>query len=99
MKQAGPLHGGSKYDVDNCERHQELPSEAHQLIETKAWQRSAQPDIEEQEEHDLTEEVKDPKPRQLMHKRPIPSAEKERGRQHRNREHVDVLGQKEERKL
>ena len=34
-----------------------------------------------------------------MHKWSVPAAEEQCGRQHRDREHVDVLGQEEQRKL
>src|SRR5204862_3699161 len=71
----------------------------HQLIKTKARQRTSQPDIEKQKEDHLAEKIKNAKPWNHMHERTIPAAEKEGGRQHRNREHVDVLSQKEQREF
>src|SRR5581483_1354123 len=75
-----PLNRRGHDDVDDRERDQELPAKTHQLIETKAWQRSAQPDVEKKNQHHLTAEVEDAQPRQLMHRRPVPSTKKERRR-------------------
>src|SRR5688572_16677437 len=62
IEHAEPLHGRRQDDVDDGCRHQVLPSETHQLIETKARQSSAQPNIEKQEQHHFAEEVENAEP-------------------------------------
>ena len=37
-------------DIDQHQRQQDLPGDAHQLIVAEARERTAQPDVEEQEE-------------------------------------------------
>src|SRR6185295_16850075 len=81
------------------ERYQQLPTKTHQLIETEPRQSAAYPDIKQQEHHDLAQEIKDAEPVQLMYERSVPTAEKQRRRQHRNGKHVHVFSEKEEGKL
>src|ERR1051325_2864165 len=99
IKRARPLQRRRQNDVDDCERDQKLPAKIHQLIEAKTRQRSAQPNVKEKKKDYLAEKVKDAQPRQLMHERAIPAAEEQRRRQHRDREHVQVLGDKKQSKL
>src|ERR1051325_9338349 len=91
------LQGRRQDDVQDGDGKQEFPAEVHQLIETKTRQPPAQP--EEQEEDDLAEKIDWPKPGQLLDKGAVPAAHEKRRRQHRDREHVDVLGHEEEREL
>src|SRR5205814_533488 len=71
----------------------------HQLIETKARQCAPQPNVEKEKQDHFPEEIKDAQPWQLMHEWAIPTAKKQRRRQHRNGEHVDVFRQEEQREL
>src|SRR5713226_1274379 len=99
IKQRRPLQRRRQDDVDDCEWHQKLPAKAHQLIEAKARQRAAQPDVQEKKQDHFAEKVEHAQRRQLVHEWPVPTAEKQGRRQHRNREHVDVLGKEEQREL
>jgi len=62
-------------DVYDCPAARETSSQSHQLIKTKARQRSAQPDVEEEKEDYFAEKIENTEPRKLMYERPVPSAE------------------------
>src|ERR1041384_8854450 len=85
--------------IQDRHRQQKFPPEVHQLIKAKARQRAAQPDVKKEKEDDLAEKIEDAENRKRRHAGAIPTAEEDRRRQHRDREHVDVLGHKEEGKL
>src|SRR6267143_4456213 len=63
IKQTRPFKGGRDHDVDDCGRHQVLPAKDHQLIEAKTRQGPAQPDVEEQKQDYLAEEIEHAEPR------------------------------------
>src|SRR5262249_49867223 len=94
-------------DTEQRKRQQNLPTEIHQLIETKTRQRPAQPDVQKQKEdyfQQKTDRADQSKQKRVatedvFRKRHVPATEKQCGRQHRDREHVDVFSEKEERKL
>ncbi len=50
---------GGEQKVDKSAREQERPGEMHQLVITEARQRSANPDVQEQERTHLTREPED----------------------------------------
>src|SRR6185369_3035901 len=88
-------------DVEQRERQQDPPAKIHQLIKTKARQRSAQPDINKEKYANLNDESQ--RAHESEHKRAttenqvqeghVPATPKERGREHRNRKHVDVFSE------
>src|SRR6185369_9442380 len=94
-------------DAEQRQRQQNLPAKTHQLIETKARQRAAYPDVHKKKEANFEQkterahqaEQNRSAPKEQVCKRHVPAAEKERRGQHRNREHVDVFRQEEQGKL
>src|SRR5689334_11433824 len=98
---------GGNEDTEQRQRQQDLPAKTHQLIKTKARQRSAQPNVNKEKDANLHqksdrahESEKERAARQnQVDERHVPAPEEQRGGQHRDREHVDVFGQEEERKL
>src|SRR5262245_17313176 len=89
----------SQDDVEERRRQQHLPSEIHQLVVAETRQRPAQPDVEEQEEEYFRQEPDRAQPRDVFNPRPVPPAQEQRRRQHRNGHHIDVLGHEEEREF
>src|SRR5215510_1858426 len=85
--------------VEERRRQQHLPPEIHQLVVAETRQRPAQPDVEEQEEENFGQEPDGAQPRVSFDARPIPSAQEQRRRQHRNGHHIDVLGHEKEREF
>src|SRR6185369_13246466 len=79
----------------------------HQLIKAKTRQRSADPDVKKQKATDLNQkperankaEHERATRQKSVDERHVPATQKQSSGQHRNREHVDVLGEKEERKF
>src|SRR5215475_12280935 len=89
----------SQDDVKERRRQQHLPPEIHQLVVAETRQRPAQPDVKEQEEEDLGQEVDGPQPGYIFDIGSIPSAQEQRRGQHRDGHHIDVLGHEKEREF
>ena len=98
-------HGGDDQDPDQRGRDQHLPAEPHELVVAQPGQRAAQPDEDEQRDDDLEEEPEQRPPAGVgavpdrdRPRRP-PAAEEQRRGQRRDGDHVDVLGEEEQREL
>src|SRR6185312_11734249 len=88
-----------QHDIQNRRRQQKLPTEVHQLIETKSREGAAQPNVQKQKEQYLREKVNHAQERNLCYAWPVPAAEKQGCGQHRHSDHVDVLGVEKQQKF
>ena len=99
-------HGGDDQDPGQRDRDEHLPAERHQLVVADPGQGAAQPEeAEHQDEHLGQEPEHRPpaavRPRPDAGDRPgrAPAAEEQRGGERGDRDHVDVLGQLDQREL
>src|SRR5436190_306897 len=92
-----PHHHERRHErVDRCDREQNLPAEAHQLVVTQPRQRRPQPDEDEEQKEQLEEEPDRPEEVDSVGEGEMPAAEEERDREARERDHVHVLGHLEQ---
>ncbi len=88
--------------IHQRERQQKFPAKRHQLVVAEARQRPAHPYIQKEKRKNLRREPEHREQRLQNRRpkdRPMPSAEKQKCRQARHRDHVRVLGHKEHGKL
>src|SRR5512140_246705 len=94
---------GDEDEVHERNRNEGFPPERHELVEPVARERPAEPDVDEEEGRDLHHVPEDARhdveERERRHVREgtQPAAEEQRGRDRRDRDHVRVLGQEEDR--
>src|SRR5438874_4910946 len=80
--------------VEQTERQQDLPAEAHEHVVAKTREGAAEPDVEEYEEHHLEEEGE-----YRWHEPQVPAAEEQQRGERRDRDDIEVLGEVVHREL
>src|SRR6202020_3400828 len=97
-----------KDDVGHCERQKKLPAEAHELVITKTWQCTEEPDVQQEEREDFDDKPEDGKDgcddgasdgREEIAEGAGWTTEEEQGGDAGYGDHVGVLGHEENREL